>query len=200
MSEQDWVSEEAAQIGSTTSRYVKAKDWAVKGGAKVAVIRILSSVYPFFEGWSGNKAIRASRMEDFPAGIAWDKDEKYNRVRSPEKCWGVYAYYVDRPAEIMWWQISQKGIMGALLDLVNSPKGAPTKYDVMVTYRDGKKPSPYSLQALDSAPANPEAVKAYSDLLAAGAKPEGCLTSEGPFPPAGAVAPAAASAKDELPF
>ena len=198
----EWVSEEAAQIGGSSGRYVKSKEWPTKAGAKVAVIRILSSVFPFFEGWSGGKPVRASRMEDFTPGIVWDKDNKFGQeqVRTPRKQWGVYAYYVERPSEVLWWQIGQVGIMEALLALAVSPKGAPTKYDVMVTYKEGKKPSPYSVVALDSAPVNPEALAAYEALVAAGGKPEGCLTSESPFPPAGAAAPVVAAAEPVIPF
>lgn len=198
----EWVSEEAAQIGSSTSRYVRSKDWPMKNGAKQAVIRILSSVFPFYEGWSGGKPIRASRPEDFPAGTVWDTDNKYgkDRVRTPAKCWGVYAYYADKPETVLYWQISQTGIMQALLDLAQGPKGAPTKYDVVVTFREGKKPSPYSVQGLDSSPVNPVAEAAYRALLAAGAKAEGILTAEGPFPREGAAPAVDQHGRPEIPF
>lgn len=188
----EWVSEEAAQIGGSGSgRYVKSKDWPQKKDAKVAIIRILSSVFAFYEGWSGGKPIRASRMEDFPSGLVWDVETKFGgeQKRTPRKQWAVYCYYYDQPDNILFWQIGQVGIQQALLDLAQSPKGAPTGYPVMVTYREKAKP-PYSVQGLDKEPVDPVAAKAYAELLAAGGKLEGILTSEGPFPRTGAPAPA----------
>ena len=187
----EWISEEAAQIGGGGSgRYVKAKDWPQKKDAKVAIIRILSSVFAFYEGWSGKKPIRASREQDFAPGIAWDEQEFRGKksVQTPKKCWGVYCYYHDKPEEILFWQITQYSVQQALIDLAEGPKGPPTTYPVMVTYRESAKP-PYSVQGLDKEPVNPVAEKAYKELLAAGAKLEGILTSEGPFPRRGAPAP-----------
>ena len=187
----EWISEEAAQIGGGGSgRYVKAKDWPQKKDAKVAIIRILSSVFAFYEGWSGGKPIRASREQDFAPGITWDVDTKFgnSRVRRPAKQWGVYCYYLDKPEEILFWQIGQSSIMQPILDMKEAGKWPPTAFPIMVTYREKAKP-PYSVQGLDKEPVNPVAEKAYKELLAAGAKLEGILTSEGPFPRSGAPAP-----------
>ena len=198
MSGDNWGDEAPLTSGGGGSdRWVKPKLWPVKNGAYVGIIRLLSGRILFWEGWANGKPIRASYQGPsvpwtacFPEGIVWDYDDKYKRSRTPAVHWGAFAAEAHAPDKIKFWQISQYSIQQALLDLAQSPKGPPTSYPIMVTMREKPKTT-YSVQGLDKEPVDPVTAKAYADLLAAGGKLEGILTSEGPFPRSGATAPRA---------